>query len=126
MEKPDGIMLTLPKIFFVDRKMNPEKFKKVFERHMRQEGSWWNFKLTNLPKHDVLYVYLVFDGKIQYRCNLICYERNVSKSFKDSDDRKVRQFNNCNWILFTAPIIKPTEDFIQKGFQGFRYTQKLF
>lgn len=126
MEQPDAILLTLPKIFFEDRRMTPEKFKKVFERHMAHEGAYWNFKLTNLPRHEVLYVYLVFDGKIQYRCNLIGYERNVTKTFRDSTDRLLRRFNNCNWVLFTGPVVKPTHDFHKKGFQGFRYTCKLF
>lgn len=113
-------------MFFEDRKMSVEQFKKVFERHMSMENSWWNFKLTNLPKLEVLYVYLVFDGKVQYRCNLMMYERHKSKSFKDSPDQKVRHFKNCNWVLFTGPVVKPKIDVPKKGFQGFRYTEKLF
>lgn len=123
---PEGIMLTLPVMFFEDRKMTTEHFKKVFERHMQGDDSWWNFKLTNLPKFDVSYVYLIFDKHVQYRCNLMNYERNVSKSFKDSADKEVRHFDNCNWVLFTGPVIKPPHEWPQKGFQGFRYTTKLF
>lgn len=123
---PDGIMLTLPVMFFEDRGMSIEQFKKVFERHMSKDESWWNFKLTNLPKHDVAYVYLVFDKQVQYRCNFMMYERKASKSFKDSHDRKVRHFDNCNWVLFTGPVIKPPHEWPQKGFQGFRYTTTLF
>jgi hypothetical protein len=124
--QPDGIILTLPRMFFEDRKMNAEQFKKAFERHMSMENSWWNFKLTNLPILEVLWVYLVFDGKVQYRCNLMMYERNKSKSFKDSPDQTLRHFKKCNWVLFTGPVVKPIIDFPKKGFQGFRYTQKLF
>lgn len=113
-------------MFFEDRKMTPEQFKPMFERQMRPDGNFWNFKLTNLPKHDVLYVYIVFDSKIQYRCNLVCYERNVSKNLRDSTDHLMRHFEECNWVIFTGPVVKPTEDFPKKGFQGFRYTQKIF
>jgi hypothetical protein len=123
---PEGIMLTLPTVFFEDRKMTIEQFKKVFERHMARGDAWWNFKLTNLPVHDVAYVYLIFDKHVQYRCNLIQYERNVSKSFKDAPDGKTRHFENCNWVLFTGPVVKPPHEWPQKGFQGFRYTTKLF
>ena len=123
---PDGIMLTLPTAFFEDRGMNIDQFKKVFERHMAQEESWWNFKLTNLPKHDVAYVYLVFDKHVQYRCQLVMYERGATKAFADSHDRKVRTFENCNWVLFTGPVVKPPHEWPQKGFQGFRYTTTLF
>lgn len=113
-------------MFFEDRGMTPDEFKKVFERHMRQEQSWWNFKLTNLPKHDVLYVYLVFAGEVQYRCILVNYERDTSKSFKDSRDQKIRHFTKCNWVLFTGPVVRPNPPIPMKGFQGFRYTDKLF
>ena len=123
---PEGIMLTLPTMFFEDRKMSTEEFKKVFERHMQGEGTYWNFKLTNLPTHEVLYVYLVFEKKVQYRCNLMMYERGKSKSFKDSSDKKVRHFKNTNWVLFTGPVVKPPHEWPQKGFQGFRYSTKLF
>jgi hypothetical protein len=125
-EPPDGIILTFPKMFFEDRGMSASEFEKLFERQMRPDGSYWNFKLTNLPKHEVLYVYLVFDGFIQFRCNLVGYERNVSKSFKDSPDQQVREFPNCNWVIFTGPVVRPTEDFPKQGFQGFRYTHKIF
>jgi hypothetical protein len=54
------------------------------------------------------------------------YERNVSKSFKDARDGKVRDFPKCNWVLFTGPVVKPPYEWPQKGFQGFRYTTKLF
>jgi hypothetical protein len=123
---PEGIMLTLPTAFFEDHCMNCDQFKKYFERFMSKDDSYWNFKLTNLPLHDVVYVYLVFDKKVQYRLNFMQYERNKSKSFKDAIDKKVRDFPNHNWVLFTGPVVKPPHEWPQKGFQGFRYTTKLF
>jgi hypothetical protein len=123
---PDGIMLTLPTIFFEDRGMTCSQFKKLFERFMKDEDSIWNFKLTNLPKHDIVYVYIVFDKQVQYRCNFVMYERNKSKTFKDSVDGKIRKFSNQNWVIFTGPVVSPPHEWPQKGFQGFRYTTKLF
>lgn len=117
---PDGIALTLPVQFFTDRGMTTEQFKKYFERFMRGESSYWNFKLTNLPLHDVAYVFLIFDKHIQYRCNFMQYERNKYK------DGKVRGFPNHNWVLFTGPVIKPPHPWPQRGHQGFRYTTTLF
>jgi hypothetical protein len=123
---PEGIMITMPVAFFEDRKMNIEQFTEVFERFMAMDDGLWNFKLTNLPKHDVAYVYIVFDKKVQYRVNLVQYERNVSKQFKDSHDGKVRKFPSCNWVILCGPAVKPPHEWPQKGFQGFRYTTKLF
>ncbi len=123
---PEGIMLTLPVAFFEDRKMNYDQFKKLFERYMVKDDAIWNFRLTNLPLHDIAFVYLVFDKKVQYRCNFVQYERNTAKAFYDSPDGVVREFQPCNWVLFTGPPVKPPHEWLQKGFQGFRYTTKLF
>lgn len=123
---PDGIVLTLPTMFFEDRGMTCDQFKRYFERYMQLDDAIWNFKLTNLPLRDIAYVYLVFDKQIQYECRFVMYERNVSKAFKDSHDQKVRMYANQNWVLFTGPALKPPYPMPQKGFQGFRYCTKLF
>jgi hypothetical protein len=125
--QPEGIMLTLPTQFFTDRGMTTDQFKKYFERLMKEEDTIWNFRLTNLPTiMDIAWVYLVFDKHVQYRMNFVQYERGVSKQFKDSTDQRVRDFPNANWVIFTGPPTKPPHYWPQKGFQGFRYTTKLF
>lgn len=124
--RPEGIMLTLPVQFFEDRKTDIPSFIKMFERYMAREDSLWNFRLTNLPTQDIAWVYLVFDKKVQYRLNFVQYERNVSKVFNDAPDRKVRRFPNANWVIMCGPPVKPPYEWPQKGFQGFRYTTKLF
>ncbi len=123
---PEGIILTLPVQFFEDRKWDYKGFIKMFERYMAREDSLWNFRLTNLPLHDVLWVYLVFDKHVQFRTNMVMYERNVSKVFNDGPDRKVRNFPNANWVILSGPVVRPPYEWPQKGFQGFRYTTKLF
>lgn len=123
---PEGIVLTLPEQFFNNRKMTTEQFKKLFERFMRQEDAVWNYRLTNLPKNDICYVYLILDKHIQYRCQFVMYERNKEKTFVDAPDGKPRVFPPSNWVLFTGPVVKPPHEWPQKGFQGFRYCTKLF
>lgn len=123
---PEGIALTLPLQFFNDRGWTYASFEKMFEKYMAGEFSLWNYRLTNLPLHDVAWVYLIFDGFIQFRLNMVQYERDVSKVFKDGPDKKVREFPNANWVILAGPAVKPPHDWPQKGFQGFRYTTKLF
>jgi hypothetical protein len=123
---PEGIALTLPVAFFQDRGTDIPRFKKMFERYMSKEEAIWNFKMTNLPTRDIAWVYLIFDRQIQYRLNFVMYERNVAKQFHDAPDKKIRIFPPTNWVLFTGPAIKPSYEWPQKGFQGFRYTTKLF
>lgn len=123
---PDGIALTLPKQWFIEREMTPEQFKPYFERLMRNENTLWHFRSTNLPTKDVAFVYFVFDGSIQFRLNLVMYERGTEKTFSDSPSKKVFHFPPSNWVICSGPAIKAPFEFPQKGFQGFRYTTTLF
>ncbi len=124
--RPEGIMLTLPKRFFEDRGTDIPAFIEMFKRFMAKDESLWNFRLTNLPKHEIDKVYLVFDKKVQFRLNFVQYERNVSKSFKDAPDGRTRDFPNANWVIMCGPAVAPPREWPQKGFQGFRYTTYLF
>jgi hypothetical protein len=122
----EGIALTLPKQFFEDRGWTYAEFEKYFEKLMAKDDSIWHFRLTNLPTQDVAWVYLIFEGFIQFRLNLVMYERNKSKVFKDGPDSENRHFPNSNWVLLAGPAVRAPYEMIQKGFQGFRYTTKLF
>ena len=84
---PEGIVLTMPLAFFEDRQMTTDEFRIEFENALAEEDGEWNFVKKSLPTKDVLFVYIVFDKKIQYRCNFVCYERGVSKSFQDAPDK---------------------------------------
>lgn len=123
---PEGIVLTLPVVFFDDRNTTIPKFMKMFERFMKKEDSLWNFRLTNLPTKEIAWVYLLFAGKIHYRLNFVQYERNVAKVFNDSPDRIVRSFPPSNWVIMCGPPLKAPCEFPFKGFQGFRYAADLF
>lgn len=125
-EPPEAIILTMPVAFFKDRGMDQEVFGKYFERFMRHEDSLWNFKKTQLPTVEVAWVYLVWLGKIQFRLNFVEYQRNKSKVFTDAYDGKARSFPKMNWIILSGPAIPAPYDIPMKGFQGHRYTKKLF
>ncbi|MGI8601063.1 MAG: hypothetical protein ACR2KB_17555 [Chitinophagaceae bacterium] len=126
-EPPIGILLTMPKAFFEDRKMTEEQFKEVFERFMQMEDGIWNFRKKTLPTQDVIYCYMVFGGKVQFKVNIVGYERDVAKTFHDAADAKPRHFQKSNWIILAGPAVKPPQEIPMKGFQGFRYvTKELF
>lgn len=129
---PDSIVVTLPVQFFDDRKWTDKEwggydgFNKMFKEYMAEDDALWNYRLTNLPTKDVAWVYLVYDGKFQFRTNLVQIERNVSKVFDDGPDGEERYFPHANWLILAGPVIEAPEGWEQKGFQGFRYGYQLF
>lgn len=125
-QPPEAIILTMPVAFFKEREMDQESFGKYFERFMRRPESLWNYKKKQLPTEEVAWVYLVWNGKVQFRLNFVQYERNKSKTFNDTYDGKVRKFPKMNWIILSGPAIPAPYEIPMKGFQGHRYTQKIF
>lgn len=123
-EPPIGILLTMPKVFFEETGHTSETLCRDFEAALNEEEDTWNFCKKNLPTKDFLYVYLVWEGKIQYRANLVGLERNISKSFIDTPDGQTRHFPGKNWIVMSGPAIKAPMDIPMKGFQGHRYVAK--
>src|SRR5882672_2624482 len=125
-EPPDAIILTMPVAFFLDRGMTQDQFTDLFERYMRREDALWNFRKKLLPLEEVAWVYLVWNGKVQFRLNFVCCEKDVAKTFTDSWDGRAREFPKSNWIILSGPAVKPPYEIPMKGFQGHRYTYKLF
>ncbi len=125
-QPPEALILTMPVAFFKDREMTEEQFGELFERFMQKPDSLWNFKKTQLPTQEVIWVYLIWSGKIQFRLNFVDIERNKTKVFTDSWDGKVRTFPAQNWIILSGPAVKAPYEIPMKGFQGHRYTQKIF
>lgn len=125
-EPPEALLLTMPEAWFKDRNMTYAEFCPYFEASLRHEGAYWNYRKTSLPVHEVAFVYLVFDGHVQYRTHLVGYERGVAKDFDDTPDGIVRRFAPSNWILLSGPAIAAPYGIPMRGFQGHRYTKKLF
>jgi hypothetical protein len=127
---PEGLALTMPQQFFDSRAMTPEEFKPFFEDFMRPDDAIWHFRLTNLPAarywDQLAWVYLIMEKHIRYRLNLVSFERGKAKRFIDAPDGKLRSFPRANWVIMTGPVIKAPYDWPQRGFQGPRYTTKLF
>ena len=125
-EPPEAIILTMPVAFFKDRDMDQDAFGEYFERFMRSEDALWNYKKHTLPTQEIIWVYLVWNGKVQFRLNFVEYQRNKSKTFTDAYDGKAREFPKMNWIILSGPAIPAPYDIPMKGFQGHRYTKKIF
>lgn len=123
MEKPEGILITMPVRFFSDYPGGEPQFRAIMDK-LNKVDIPWGQTISSIPKHEVLYCYLVFGGKVQYRLNIMSYEKGTSKEFNDGGI--IRVFRNKNWVNLCAPIIPAPIDIPMRGFQGFRYTEFLF
>lgn len=122
-EVPEGIIVTLPKRFFEE--YDHAKYLWELQQMNERDDFVWYRAVKNLPKMDVLYVYVIIDNKVNHRTNLLQYERNKTYTFPRPEGGR-RTFENKNWILTCGPVVMAPEEIPMKGFQGFRYTHKLF
>lgn len=120
-EPPIGIILTMPKQWFDETGHTPDTCLDAMMKCMNEEEETWLFLKHNLPVLDFLYVYVVFDKKVQLRCNLSHLERGKSYGWADTPDGKERLFFNKNWIVLCGPAVKAPYEIAMQGFQGFRY-----
>jgi hypothetical protein len=83
-----------------------------------EELLWWH-SIGNKPKIDVLYAYITMLNKIRFKATIVSWEPGGEMTFDDNRKRTAK-----HWLLLDNPVRIPDIPF--KGFQGFRYTQKLF
>ena len=118
IEQPEGIIVTISNSML---KKGYRHWLKNFLNAMEQDDMTYWVKVGNKPKHDILYVYLLIGGKIRFRTNFVMAEGAMEKEFDNGDT----MFSKA-WIIITGKVTRPTTPIPMKGFQGFRYTQKLF
>jgi hypothetical protein len=120
MERPDGIIITISLAYLKER--GYRTWLKDFMKAMETEDYTYWIRLAQLPKFpDLLYVYLLINGKIKYRTNLVGFYPNGTINCDDG-----RILTAKVWCCVSGPLIKPRYPIFKKGFQGFRYTETLF
>jgi hypothetical protein len=123
LQPPDGILVTLPARFFVE--YDHAKYLEEIKEMNTNEGMIWYRVMKNLPTQDFLYVYTIIDNKIHHRSMFAGLIRNKTMIFGRPEGGR-RTFENANAVMMSGPIVMAPEVISMRGFQGFRYTHKLF
>lgn len=124
-EVSEGLIVTLPRAFFTEEKGAMRRFLSEIHQVNTIEDYYWYRVMKNLPKRDVLYVYLVINNFIKYRFTYGGIVRDKDFAFHRMDGT-FKEFNKANAIILAGPVIKAPMKYPMRGFQGFRYTDKIF
>jgi hypothetical protein len=126
IEQPDGIILTVGRKMYQAR--GPRQwlynFKCAMDLH-EQGWAYW-FRVGSKPTQDknLSYVYLCMGNKIRFRGYYGGFQETPegSKTFETGGT-----IHGRFWVLISGPLeIAPRPMIHKQGFQGFRYTEKLF
>lgn len=77
--------------------------------------------MAQLPKTEVLHMYLLIEGQIRVRLNIVEYIAGTEEICWDSTIRQPKW-----WAVCSGPVAKPPQEIKRRGFQGFRYTEELW
>lgn len=125
-EHPEGIIITVGQKMYGHlgyRNWLRNFLGAMKESETNDDWFYW-FRQGNQPKADreLQYVYLCIGGKIRYRVFFAgsrgpCLMKFVQHS---------REMFGKAWILVAGPVERAPYPITMKGFQGFRYTHKIF
>lgn len=118
--QPTGIIKTMPLMWLGRLPKGYDEWEKTFLKMNEVEGYYWTFNLSGKPQFEVLYFYLLIQGAVRYRCNIISYEGPKEIECYTGE----KKFGRC-WVNVGAPVIKLAEPVTMQGFQGFRYTEEV-
>lgn len=122
IQPADAIIVTFGKKIF-DGNGGKEKFIEFFESWAQRENCEWYHKCKNRPHQDIAWVYVIVENFIMYRMFYGGYKSVGEKILTWEDGVK-----EISWprIILAGPLTKAPTQMPMRGFQGFRYTQKLF
>lgn len=87
----------------------------------RDEDALYYWRVGNQPTQKTLmYVYILIAGRIRYRGT---YVETIGPQTMNFGGREL--FGKA-WVCMTGPLVRAPFRIERKGFQGFRYTKKLF
>jgi hypothetical protein len=118
-DRPTGIIRTL--IASKSNELGHTKMLESLELLEQDKIPAIYISLAQVPKQDVLHIYLLVKGEIIARLNIAGFEDGTSQKCWDDKVRKPK----C-WAVCTAPLSRPTEPIKRRGFQGIRYTEDLW
>jgi hypothetical protein len=117
---PEGLAITFGKEMLQDHG-GLRTFLKAFKRCLDADDYWIHF-CKNRPKGDVVYVYIITCNRLAYRCQFGGYEYFDGNGYKANGDITSMRPG----IILVGPLLPCPFKRRLKGFQGFRYTTKLF
>ena len=128
LEKPEALLITMSKENVVEWG-GLELIDRFFQFNYRDgsDETFWYKIGSNLPKFEVMFVYIVIHNTIRWRFNFVGYEqfpRNGPGITLWKNGIGHRYWGN--FVVLCGPSIKMPEELTRRGFQGFRYSEILF
>ncbi|HEX7757055.1 MAG TPA: hypothetical protein VF421_17010, partial [Niabella sp.] len=124
---PEGIAVTFGKQM-IEEQGGLRVFLRAFEATMSQHenGSYWMQTCSNFPKHEPDHIYIIVANRLYGRVYFGGFHRNHDTNVIGYGATGKQKLMNKPFIILSGPMEKCPFKRTLRGFQGFRYTTKLF
>ncbi|HEV8514763.1 MAG TPA: hypothetical protein VGQ59_15875 [Cyclobacteriaceae bacterium] len=119
---PEGIAITFGKEM-MENNGGQIAMMKHFLRTMEAENDYWMHKMLRWPNVEVADVYIITLNRLWGKVKFGWYEKDATFAYMpDGSDKAI------SWprMVLVGPFVRCPFKRELKGFQGFRYTTKLF
>ncbi len=120
-DRPTGIIRPLPSLYQDAENIGRKRYEASIKGLERGLMDAVYIALSQMPKVEVLHMYLLLDGEIKLRMNIAGYVKGDARECWDNTIRQPKW-----WAVCSAPVSRPPEPIKRRGFQGFRYTEDLW
>lgn len=124
---PEGIAITFGQQM-INEQGGLKTFLQVFEECMLEyeEGRYWMHTCSNFPKKEVDHIYIIVANRLYGRVYCGGFHKNADKNVTGFGATGKQKLMDKPFIILSGPLEKCPFKRTLKGFQGFRYTTKLF
>lgn len=125
--QPEGIAITFGKQM-IEEQGGLKNFLKVFQETMslHEEGAYWMHTCSNFPKMEVDHIYIIVANRLYGKVYCGGFHKNHNKDVVAYGATGEQKLMDKPFVILSGPFEKCPHKRILKGFQGFRYTTKLF
>ena len=115
-EPPIAILRTLPSLYADPANVGYQGLMRSIRECERDEAAGFYIALAQQPKYEVLHLYLLIGGEVNYRFMLAGYSPGTDAVCWDQTVMQPKL-----WAICTGPVERPPHSIKRRGFQGFRY-----
>lgn len=121
---PEGIIITFGKDMMKDQG-GVREFLKGWKEVFEDENGMWKHYCKARPTKDIIYVYVIILNRLAYRCQFVQYEEAKPDEERYKANGEIQPLCKPG-ILICGPLVRCPFKRKISGFQGFRYSEKLF
>lgn len=124
---PEGVVVTFGQQM-IKEQGGLKCFLKAFQNTMAQheQGCYWMHTCSNFPKYETDHIYIIVANRLYGRAYCGGYHRNQNADVIAYGATGKQKLMEKPFVILSGPFEKCPYKRILRGFQGFRYCEKLF